>query len=272
VAGTITALTFQKRNPDRVSVFLDGQFAFGLAALDAVQLRRGQALSDEEIAHLQTLNLRSKAYDRAVEFLAIRPRSVWEVKQNLRRYRPGRRRRQGTGKTSAKNTEANLEEVDLDAETEELEELEEIEEREDQAAESRGLAEETIDWVIQKLTDQGYLDDQIFAAYWIEQRNQFKPMAPRGLRYELRKKGVAAKIIDALLTDQVDADTAALDAARSRSTRWQHLDHADFKHKMAGFLQRRGFSWSAISTAVQTVWQEIQAEQQSTNHSPFNED
>ncbi|VAW32553.1 hypothetical protein MNBD_CHLOROFLEXI01-3704, partial [hydrothermal vent metagenome] len=37
--GKITALTRQKRNPDRINVFLDDEFAFGLAAITAVSLR-----------------------------------------------------------------------------------------------------------------------------------------------------------------------------------------------------------------------------------------
>lgn len=81
------------------------------------------------------------------------------------------------------------------------------------------------------------------------------------MRYELRKKGVAVGIIDALVTEQVDADEAALDAARSRLYRWQHLTYDEFQHKMVGFLQRRGFSWSAVSAAVEIIWQEIETEQ-----------
>jgi regulatory protein len=53
MAGTITALRFQKRNKDRVNVYLDGQFAFGLAAIEAVRLRVGQTLSDDDVARLQ---------------------------------------------------------------------------------------------------------------------------------------------------------------------------------------------------------------------------
>ena len=262
VAGTITALSFQKRNPDRVSVFLDGKFAFGLAAIDAAQLRRGQVLSDEEIAHLQTLNMRSKAYDRAVEFLAVRPRSIWEVQQNLRRYQPGRKRRRATDKADTRETEEALDELDeLDEFDEQEEEIREAETEEEKSAQNRRLPDEMIDWVIQKLTDQGYVDDQVFAQYWIEQRNEFKPLAPRALRYELRKKGISSGIIDALVTEQVDADQAAVDAARSRLYRWRHLNYDEFQHKMVGFLQRRGFSWSAVSAAVETIWQEIQTEQ-----------
>ena len=42
MAGTITALEYQKKNRDRVSVYLDGRFAFGLPALVAAHLARGQ--------------------------------------------------------------------------------------------------------------------------------------------------------------------------------------------------------------------------------------
>ncbi len=35
MAGRITALRTQKKNPDRVNVYLDGRFAFGLAAMEA---------------------------------------------------------------------------------------------------------------------------------------------------------------------------------------------------------------------------------------------
>ncbi len=256
VAGTITALSFQKRNPDRVSVFLDGKFAFGLAALDAATLRRGQELSDGEIVQLRALDLRSKAYDRAVSFLAVRPRSIWEVEQNLRRYRPGSKRRSTMdgSKRGGRSKKADGLDGWEEPTTPDSEEAEE-------AAALPRLPDETIEWVIQKLTVQGYVDDRAFAQYWIDQRSEFKPMAPRALRYELRKKGVAVGIIDALVTEQVDADEAALDAARSRLYRWQHLTYDEFQHKMVGFLQRRGFSWSAVSAAVEIIWQEIETEQ-----------
>ena len=51
--GTITALVAQKKNPDRVNVYLDGKFAFGLAAIEAVRLKRGQVLTDDDIDRLQ---------------------------------------------------------------------------------------------------------------------------------------------------------------------------------------------------------------------------
>jgi regulatory protein len=85
MARTITALRFQKRNPDRVNVFLDGAFAFGLAAVLAAQLKVGQLLTDDEIARLGGSDQVEKAFERALNFLSYRPRSVAEVRRNLRK-------------------------------------------------------------------------------------------------------------------------------------------------------------------------------------------
>jgi len=83
MAGTITALVAQKKNKDRVSVFLDGKFAFGLAAIEAIQLKRGQVLSDADIERLRERDTVEKAHERALHFLSFRPRSEAEVRRNL---------------------------------------------------------------------------------------------------------------------------------------------------------------------------------------------
>jgi regulatory protein len=83
VAGTITALEVQKRNKERVNVYLDGEFAFGLNLLDATRLRKGQTLTDPEIEALRERDEIAHSYDRAVAFLSYRPRSIAEIRQNL---------------------------------------------------------------------------------------------------------------------------------------------------------------------------------------------
>lgn len=85
MAGTITALKAQKHAKDRVNVYLDGEFAFGLSLIHALWLRVGQALSDKDIETLQQVDTLEKAKQRAVELIAYRPRSVKEVRQRLRR-------------------------------------------------------------------------------------------------------------------------------------------------------------------------------------------
>jgi regulatory protein len=83
MAGIITALKFQKHNKDRVNVYIDDQFAFGLAAIEAARLKVGQTLSDSDIAQLQKKDEIERAYERALNFLSYRPRSEAEVRRNL---------------------------------------------------------------------------------------------------------------------------------------------------------------------------------------------
>jgi regulatory protein len=84
MAKTITALKAQKRNPQRVNVYLDGRYAFSLAAIEATKLRRGQVLSDEDIERLKERDSFERAHDRALRFLSYRPRSEAEVRRYLR--------------------------------------------------------------------------------------------------------------------------------------------------------------------------------------------
>lgn len=82
---TITALKAQK-NPDRVSVFLDDEFAFGLYRIVAARLRVGQELSEEKVHQLEEKEGIEKAYQRALNYLSYRVRSESEVRQNLRKH------------------------------------------------------------------------------------------------------------------------------------------------------------------------------------------
>ncbi|VAW31557.1 hypothetical protein MNBD_CHLOROFLEXI01-5295, partial [hydrothermal vent metagenome] len=81
----ITALTRQKRNPDRINVFLDDEFAFGLAAITAVSLRIGQTLTASQIDSLQASELKEKAKKIAIGFIEYRPRSLHETRQHLKK-------------------------------------------------------------------------------------------------------------------------------------------------------------------------------------------
>jgi regulatory protein len=82
-AKTVTALEVQKRNKERVNVYLDGEFAFGLNLLEASQLHKGQQLTESQIAALTSQDTVQKAYERALRFLGTRPRSIAEVRRNL---------------------------------------------------------------------------------------------------------------------------------------------------------------------------------------------
>ena len=79
----ITAIEPQKKKPQRVNVYLDGEFAFGLARIVAVWLKVGQELSEEKIAQLNNDEERESAYQKALHFLSYRQRSSEEIRKNL---------------------------------------------------------------------------------------------------------------------------------------------------------------------------------------------
>jgi regulatory protein len=198
MAGIITALKFQKRNKERVNVYLDGEYAFGLDAVEAAHLHKGQVLSDAEIAVLKTQDEHNRAFNQALRFLSYRPRSRLETERYLR---------------------------------------------------DKSLPETVIDDVISRLERSQYLDDEAFARFWVENREQFRPRGERALRYELRQKGIS----DAIITDvlgNLDDEAAAWHAVEGRLRRWAGLPAEEFRRKVAGYLSRRGFGYDTVSVIL----------------------
>ena len=82
----VTALKVQKRNPNRVNVYLDGDFAFGLARIVAAWLHIGQVLDDQKIDELKSKDNGEVAYQKALLFIGHRPRSEAEVVKRLEKH------------------------------------------------------------------------------------------------------------------------------------------------------------------------------------------
>lgn len=80
---TVTALKIQKRNRNRINVYLDGEYAFPVARIVGAWLQIGQVLSDEKIAALREQDTKEVAYQRALNFLSYRTRSEAEVQRKL---------------------------------------------------------------------------------------------------------------------------------------------------------------------------------------------
>jgi regulatory protein len=79
----ITALTAQKRDRNRINVYLDGEFAFGLTRIVGAWLQVGQELSDEKISALQSEDSLEVAYQKAIRYLSYQARSTQEVQRYL---------------------------------------------------------------------------------------------------------------------------------------------------------------------------------------------
>ena len=83
---TVTRLEPQKKNPQRLNVYLDGEFAFGISRAAAPWLNEGSQLSPENITDLHLKDQFEGAYQRALNFLSFRIRTEKEIQQNLQKH------------------------------------------------------------------------------------------------------------------------------------------------------------------------------------------
>jgi regulatory protein len=202
---TITALEVQKHNKERVNVYLDGEFAFGLPTVEAAHLHKGQVLAEEEIKALQAVDTLSRAFDQAVRLLSRRPYSTAEIRRYL---------------------------------------------------ETKQVPSAVIDEVLAKLAHLGYVDDRAFAAFWVENRERFRPRGPHALRYELRQKGIPDDLIEAVLS-AFDARGSAYRAAQEKVRRLRRLTPEQFRAKLGAFLVQRGFGYDIVREVIDQMIDEI---------------
>ena len=83
----ITAISPQKKRQDRVSIFVDKKYSFSLSKsqLKDEDLKSGQELTEPRLRSLKQASEDGKLFDRLLNWLARRPRSIWEVRDYLRR-------------------------------------------------------------------------------------------------------------------------------------------------------------------------------------------
>jgi regulatory protein len=118
---------------------------------------------------------------------------------------------------------------------------------------------EAVEATLTRLTEQGYLNDDEFARYWVENRQRFRPKGEQALRQELRRAGVEKETIDESLAG-LDSSEAAYAAGKPRAERLSLLaetDPAAFRRKLSDFLLRRGFGYDVVKETVRRLLHEI---------------
>ena len=79
----ITNLSAQKWNPDRINVFLNGKFAFGISQKAALDLQIGQNLADADVKILKQADQDNRIMTSALKSLSHRPKSESELQKKL---------------------------------------------------------------------------------------------------------------------------------------------------------------------------------------------
>ncbi|MET0980296.1 MAG: RecX family transcriptional regulator [Candidatus Saccharimonadales bacterium] len=207
----ITGITAQQKDKNRVNVMVDGKYRFSLDIFQYADLgiKVGKEYSDEELTLLETESQFGKVYARALEYCLMRPHSSREVRDYL--YRKTRDSRTKTGEVK------------------------------------KGVAPEITDRVFWRLVEKGYVDDEKFTRYWVENRNLTKGASRRKLQAELRAKGVDGDVIDRYLTESTRTDENEL-AKIIAKKRNRYPDD----QKLMQYLARQGFSYEDIKRGLAT--------------------
>jgi regulatory protein len=205
----ITGLTAQQKDKNRVNVMVDGKYRFSLDIFQVADLgiRVGKEYSDEELLELETESQFGKLYARALEYCLMRPHSAREVRDYL--YRKTRDTRTKTG------------------------------------AIKKGVSPQITARVFDRLVEKGYVDDEKFARYWVENRNLTKGASRRKLQAELRSKGVESSIIEHFLVESPRLDEDELQKIIAKKRRRYPDDQ-----KFMQYLARQGFSYDDIKRAL----------------------
>lgn len=205
----ITAITIQARNNNRVNVSVDGKYRFSLDSYQLLDLglKVGADYSEPELETLEQESVFGKLYGRALEYCLMRVRSAREVSDYL--FRKTRPTRDKTG---------NL---------------------------RPGVPTEITKRVFDRLTEKGYINDEKFTQFWVDNRSLSKGVSRRKLVSELHKKGVSNLIIDKIMgeTDRNDSEEIKKIVAKKRS---RYPD----KNKFIAYLARQGFSYDDIKQEI----------------------
>lgn len=212
----ITKMRAGVRDPNRVNIFLDGRFAFSLDVTQVVDLgvKVGQEISPERLEELKDASEFGKLYQRTLEWVLTRPHSVREAKNYLRRRQIKRRM------------------LNRQREREEKKPLPEIK-------------EQAMTLVVERLIEKGYLNDEKFAAYYIENRYVRRGISHRRLRAELQNKGVEADLINSLLNQETRNEDEEIQKVIAKK-RAKYDDR-----KLINYLVRQGFNYYLAKEAVE---------------------
>jgi regulatory protein len=121
----------------------------------------------------------------------------------------------------------------------------------------KGYPAGVVSATISHLESDGLLDDVRFAKAWVAGRLAARPSGAVRLRRELQQKGIPRDIIEEVLRAGLSADDERVQAvalAQARLRRYRREPRDVAFRRLAGVLQRRGFSSNAITSALREVF------------------
>ena len=124
-----------------------------------------------------------------------------------------------------------------------------------QRLEQRELPSEVVELELEELTRQGLIDDDALARELVDRYANRRGMAKPVVAQKLRQRKLDPASVEAALAE-LDGEVEASkldDLARERLRKMGDLDPVTTKRRLAGYLQRKGFSSSEVFTTIDRV-------------------
>ena len=120
----------------------------------------------------------------------------------------------------------------------------------------REFPEDIVEFVIDQCARLGYIDDARFAEQWARNRLRLRGFGRRRIEQELRNKGIDREIVRETIVEVVSAEEeheAAKKAAEKKLRTMRAVEPQARRRRLAGFLERKGFSSEIIRSILHTV-------------------
>jgi len=122
----------------------------------------------------------------------------------------------------------------------------------------KSYEERLIKLVLNELREKSFIDDQVFANHFIEEKLKKKRWGKNKIRAALFSKGVSASIIDEVLKSfdsEEDQNEAALSLVKKKfeNLKKRENDNRKLKQKLISFLLSRGFEYEISADAVNKI-------------------
>jgi regulatory protein len=119
----------------------------------------------------------------------------------------------------------------------------------------RGVPTDVAAAVLDRFTEVGLVDDEAFAAAWVDSRHTGKGLGRRALSAELRRRGVDEDVVrDSVATVTDDDEEAVARTLVERRLRTVASQPREVQvRRLAGMLARKGFSPGLAFRVVQDV-------------------
>lgn len=119
------------------------------------------------------------------------------------------------------------------------------------------IGETIIAEVVDRLQQERFIDDPLYAKQWAEQRITNQRKGKMWIRQELREKGIDKTLISEVL-ENISPEQELESALQTGRKKWNLIrgDATDKRRKTGAFLMRRGFSGDMVRQVINTLLQE----------------